>query len=426
MSTTFNTSDGGTQTPVPTGVALADEEALRQVFHLEYSALYAEARAELGDNARALAPKVVEGAFVRAWDARARFRTPAEVHAFLVEDVHHAAARALSRRSAAHRLSGGGKQEAHTIQDESEEDAWKHIMHALHGEAHSPQALAEAAAHSRHEAAEHIKTSTRETPLWIPILFGAVVLMALLGLAAYMTKMSTDAKFARALAQPDIKPIVSIAAQIGNVTLDDGSKVKLAPESKLLVPKGFGPEMRAVKLEGMAEFNVAPGIEQPFNVIAGNTSVVATGTVFTVRSYPGDPEVTVVVSNGSVKVGRGKNMHDVAAGSGVVASDSTARTATVAERDEADAWRTGTIVVNDKPLSQALSQMKRWYGLTILAPNQALLERKTSFRASLDSTRQAIRGIEESTGLQFGYIGQNMAFHEPDSTAKKGTPAKKK
>jgi len=151
MSTTFNASDGGTHTPVPTGVALADEEALRQVFHLEYSALYAEARAELGDNARALAPKVVEGAFVRAWDARARFRTPAEVHAFLVEDVHHAAARALSRRSAAHRLSGGGKQQAHSVQDEPEEEAWQHIMKALHGEAHSPQALAEAARHSRHE-----------------------------------------------------------------------------------------------------------------------------------------------------------------------------------------------------------------------------------------------------------------------------------
>ena len=91
-------SDGGTHTPVPPAVALADEEALRQVFHAEYSALTAEARADLGDDARALAPKVVEGAFVRAWDARARFHTPAEVHEFLVEDVHHAAARALSRR----------------------------------------------------------------------------------------------------------------------------------------------------------------------------------------------------------------------------------------------------------------------------------------------------------------------------------------
>jgi len=424
MSTTFNTSDGGALTPAPNGVALADEESLRQVFHMEYSALYAEARAELGDEARALAPKVVEGAFVRAWDARARFRTPAEVHAFLVEDVHHAAARALSRRSAAHRLSGGGKAQAHAVQDETEDEAWKHIMHALHGEAHSPQALAEAAAHSRHEAAEHIKVSTRETPLWIPLLIGAVVLMGLLGLAAYMTRLSTDAKFARALAQPDLQPVATISAQIGNLTLGDGTKVKLAPESKLTVPKGFGPDMRAVKIEGMAEFNVAKGIEQPFNVFAGNTQVVATGTAFTVSSYPGDSAVTVVVSEGAVRVGKGKHMHDATAGSALVASDTSARTATPAERDAADAWRTGTLVVTDKSLSQALSMIKRWYGSMILAPNQQLLDRKASFRASLDSLRQATAGIEQSTGLQFGWIGQNMAFYEPDKTAAK-KPAKK-
>jgi ferric-dicitrate binding protein FerR (iron transport regulator) len=297
-------------------------------------------------------------------------------------------------------------------------------MHALHGEAHSPQALAEAAAHSRHEAAEHIKVSSRETPLWIPILIGACVLMVLLGLAAYMTRLSTDARFARALAQPDLKPIASISAQIGNVTLDDGSKVKLAPESKLTVPKGFGPDMRAVKLEGMAEFQVAPGIEQPFNVIAGNTSVVATGTAFTVRSYPGDSVVTVVVSSGTVKVGKGKHTHDVTPGSAIAASDTSARVATAAERDEADAWRRGTLVVTDKSLSQALSLIKRWYGSTILAPNQTLLDRKTSFRAPLDSLKVAISGIEQSTGLQFGWIGQNMAFYEPDAKAK--AAAKKK
>src|SRR5215212_11351069 len=128
MSTTFNATDGGAPTPAPTNVALANEEALRQVFLSEYESLYAEARADLGDEARALAPKVVEGSFVRAWDARARFRTPAEVHQFLVEDVHHAAARALSRRAGAHRLSGGGHAGAHAVQDETPDEAWKHIM----------------------------------------------------------------------------------------------------------------------------------------------------------------------------------------------------------------------------------------------------------------------------------------------------------
>jgi DNA-directed RNA polymerase specialized sigma24 family protein len=156
MSTTFDARDGDASQLPPAPIALADEEALHRVFLSEYSALTDEAHADLGDDARALAPKVVEGAFVRAWDARARFRTPEEVHQFLVDDVHHAAARALSRRVSAHRLSGGGHAESHVVNPETPDQAWQHIMHALHGEAHSPKALADAAAHSRHEAAEHI------------------------------------------------------------------------------------------------------------------------------------------------------------------------------------------------------------------------------------------------------------------------------
>ena len=126
-----------------------------------------------------------------------------------------------------------------------------------------------------------------------------------------------------------------------------------------------------------------------------------------------DSSVTVVVSEGSVKVGRLKKLTDVPAGGAVVAKDTMVRQATTAEKEEADAWRTGMLVVNDKPLGHVLNLMKRWYGLTILVPQPKLMERKASFRASLDSTRQAIRGIEATTGLQFGYVGQNMAFTEP-------------
>jgi transmembrane sensor len=423
MSTTFDARDGNAPDAGSPAAALADEETLRRFFLEEYPALTEEARADLGPDARALVSKVVEGAFVRAWDARARFRTPAEVHDFLVEDVHHAAARALSRRAGAHRLSGGGHAGGtHAVRDETSEEAWQHIMKALHGEAHSPKALAEAAAHSRHEAAEHIKDSSKTTSLWILLGVGAVVLAILLGLATVMTRVSEEAKFTRALNAPDVKPIATTFARMGTVTLDDGTKVRLAPESEITVPKLFGPEMRVVRLKGIGEFTVAKGITQPFNVRAGNVSVVATGTAFTVKVAE-DSVVTVVVSEGSVKVGRPKQLTDVAAGGAVVAKDSTVRQATAAEKDEADAWRSGMLVVNDRPLGQVLNLMKRWYGLTILVPQPKLMERKATFRASLDSTRQAIRGIESSTGLQFGYVGQNMAFTE--ATAKPAAPAPK-
>ena len=124
-----------------------------------------------------------------------------------------------------------------------------------------------------------------------------------------------------------------------------------------------------------------------------------------------------------MKVGKPKDLTDVPAGGAVIAKDSVVRQATAAEKEEADSWRTGTLVVNDKPLGQVLNMMKKWYGLTILVPQPQLMERKASFRASLDSTRQAIRGIEASTGLQFGYVGQNMAFTEKTGA---GTPEAKK
>jgi ferric-dicitrate binding protein FerR (iron transport regulator) len=417
MSTTFDARDGNAPEGGSQAVALANEETLRRVFLEEFASLTAEARADLGEDARALVPKVVEGAFVRAWDARARFRTPQEVHQFLVEDVHHAAARALSRRAGAHRLSGGGKQSAHAVQDETPEEAWTHIMHALHGESHSPKALADAAAHSRHEAAEHIKKSAKTVPLWTIAAIGAVVLAFFVVVATVMGRVSEDARVARALNAPDLKPIATTFAKMGMVTLDDGTKVRLAPESDVTVPKMFNTELRAVRLKGTAEFNVAKNEKLPFRVDAGQSTIIATGTAFSAQVRD-DSSVTVVVSEGSVRVGRARAFTDVASGSAVVAKDSVVRQATQAERDEADSWRTGTLVVNDKPLGQVLNLMKRWYGLTILVQNPKLMDRMASFRASLDSSRQAIRGIEESTGLQFGYIGQNMAFHEADTSVK--------
>src|SRR3954463_12995781 len=141
MSTPVSQRDGDAPTPLPPlRTPLSDEAALHDAFVAEYPLLSAEARAELGVEAASLSPKVVEGAFVRAWDARARFRTPAELHQFLIEDVHHAAARALSRRAAAHRFAGHdapqGKQAAHAAGTVDIEQSWAHVVHALHGEPH--------------------------------------------------------------------------------------------------------------------------------------------------------------------------------------------------------------------------------------------------------------------------------------------------
>ena len=424
MSTTFDAREGDGATSSSAQMVLADEESLHRTFLTEYTALTQEARADLGD-AVVLAPKVVEGAFVRAWDARARFRTPAEVHQFLVEDVHHAAARALSRRAGARRLAGHEHADAHATTEITPEEAWKHIQHALHGEEHSPEVLAQQAAASRHGAAEHISHVSEEGSPWKALVFGGVVLAVLLGLAAFMTRMSADARFAKALSAPDVRVVSTTSARIGTVTLDDGSRVKFAPDTKLTIPKAFGPEMRAVKLEGSAVFDVKQGLPNEFRVYAGDATIVAKGTSFTVSAYPGDSTIGVVVNEGSVSVGRAKEMQDVPAGKAVMVTRGAApRAATDLERDEADAWRTGSFAVANRTLGQVLPLLSRWYGLNISAQPQELLERRVTFRASLDSTRQAIRGIEQSANVAFGYAGQNMVFHDASAKSASPEPAK--
>ncbi len=419
MSTSMPPLEPGA-TALPLGGTLADESALRAVFLAEYPTISAEANKELGEHAATLSPKVVEGAFVRAWDARSRLANMDQLHHFLIEDVHHAAARALSRRVAAHRLAGHEEYTPHVHRTEvvDAEQSWARIVHALHGEAHSPQALAAEAAVSRHQAAEHIAGISKDNSLRVALIVGIPAAVIVTGLVLWMNHLGVDSQIANALNAPDVRLVTSQTAQVGNLTLDDGSTVRLAPESKLTIPAKFGPEMRAVKLEGSASINVAKGQSSDLQVRAGDAIIVAKGTSFTVRAYPGDGAVTVAVTEGAVEVRQGTESHPLAAGAALyVPQGAPARPASASERDAADGWRTGVLSITNRPLREVLPQLKRWYGLDVRVQQEKLLTRPVTMRASLDSSRAAIRGIEESTGLQFGYIDQTMVFKEPSAAS---------
>ncbi|MEO8336396.1 MAG: FecR domain-containing protein [bacterium] len=405
----------------PATTALENEDALKRAFLADYAALSAEARADLGDAAVSLATKVVEGAFVRAWDSRANLKTPEELHQFLVADVHHAAARALSRRAAAHRFAAHGTADAKhaTNGDVDPETSWEHIQHALHGEEHSPGTLAAVAAASRHEAADHIgHVGQSSKGAWIAVVAAVVVIAVVIGGIFVMNVVAAKGKVAKAVNDPDGREVVTPAARSGVVELTDGSKVNIAPESKLTIPKDFGPEVRGVKLAGAATFDVAPGLKNEFQVFAKNATIVAKGTSFTVSAYAADSGVTIVVKDGSVEVRRGTEIQQVPAGSAVtVLSADPLRAATTEEKNEATSWSSGTLTINKQPLRTALALIKRWYGFDIVVPKPEYLERPVTLTASMDSSMQAIHAVEASTGLLFGFYGENMAFS--DSADKK-------
>jgi ferric-dicitrate binding protein FerR (iron transport regulator) len=86
------------------------------------------------------------------------------------------------------------------------------------------------------------------------------------------------------------------------VSLEDGTIVTLARNSKIRYPRHFEPKTREVQLEGEAVFNVKRDINRPFFVYSGELVTQVLGTSFKIRSFENAKTIEVQVLTGRVSV----------------------------------------------------------------------------------------------------------------------------
>jgi ferric-dicitrate binding protein FerR (iron transport regulator) len=405
---------------------LADEQALKRAFDANFDTCLASAKSQLGD-APSLAPRVVEVAFLNAWNQRAAFATVDQLNTFLTDEIRHGAARALSRRFSGHRMGamgGGAQAETHTSAEADAAKVWSQIERNIHGEGHSAEAHAAAATAGRHDAASHMK-SVAKSRSWAPaIAIGVVALGVALAGAFYMNRLGEDDAVLAAVSAQGIQPIASSPGQIGSLVLGDGTKMRIGPETKVMIPDGFPTKIRAVKVDGTASFDVATGQELPFRVVAKRFHFIATGTKFVVSAYPNDSGASVHVLEGTVSVKAGKKVSAVTAGQSLVVTSDSMRQPTDAERAEAFGWVDGQISVQHKQLRTVVEALTRWFNYDVKVPDLPLLDRDASFNVPLDSSRLAISQVEQSANVKFAYEGVTKVFR--DATPKVEPPKKKK
>jgi ferric-dicitrate binding protein FerR (iron transport regulator) len=398
---------------------LRDEATLERLFRTHFSSLCDEARDHLGESAASAAPKVVESAFRQAWDDRAHIATEADLTVYLHDMVRRCAARELSRRAAAHHLGGAAPAAAHHATSAPDVDqAWAHLTRHLHPEANRAEAQAYAEK-LRHEAAEHVGDLSKPRSWRIPVALGIVGAALAGGAMWWVTRLGADAAVTRALASSEARPLAAANGRTGTLTLADSTQVMLGAGSKLIVPKFFNEQMRAVKIEGAARFTVAPGNSLPFEIRAGNAAVIATGTTIIVRAYPNDPVVTVRVPEGTAVVKVNEEERSLAAGQSVVIeTNGTMREPTPAELAVGTNWINRRVTVA-RPLRDVVQEINRWYGVDIKVPEIKAHDRPASIDAPLDSLRVAIGQVEKTADVTFGYEGQTMVFRmkKADSTA---------
>ena len=223
----------------------------------------------------------------------------------------------------------------------------------------------------------------RAVPAWAWQAAAALVLVAG-SLAVWTLHRRADSGAVVAMAEA-----VAPVAQRATVALPDGSRVVLAPESRLRWPVGLRGGTRAVSLEGEAYFSVAHDAGRPFVVRAGTVTTRVLGTRFVVRARADEGPVRVVVAEGRVLVRPGAaagaelRRGDVAT---VLAGDRLELRHGVDVDAELD-WTRGRLVFENVAVPEAFARLSRWYGVHLVAGDATLTRRR--FSGTIENLPQA-------------------------------------
>jgi ferric-dicitrate binding protein FerR (iron transport regulator) len=275
-----------------------------------------------------------------------------------------------------------------------------------------------------------VKDLAKKRNYTVPVIIVLVAIAASFGIAKYLNRLGREGGIIAALKANEQNAHQTRDAQIANIVLNDGSTVKVGPQSKLVVADKFGDDMRVIALDGMGEVAVSPGHSAPFEVRAFNAVVDAPAGSLVVRTVDADSSVILEAQGATDSLRVGKVTQALVAGTPMhVAHDGQVSPATPDEVSAAMVLVTDTLSMTKKPLSDAVDALKMWYDTKVYVPDSTLLTRSVTMAAPLSSSVAAIAAIEKSANVKFGYEGQNMVFRDAGKAAetakaKPKTPAK--
>lgn len=197
------------------------------------------------------------------------------------------------------------------------------------------------------------------------------------------TGVTKKADPAVVIVSDNIVRIGNSTSTVREISLKDGSMVRLYPNSELSYLPSFGTNDRKIYLSGKAFFEAAKDRSRPFTVYSRDFSTVALGTSFTVTAWPDADHIEVALHTGRVMIGRRK---DTAAANGKkiylspgqqadwnIGSDIAAvRTITTGRHDDnrsetlSYGGRTGVAIIFDQtPLPDVLDSISQGYGVKL-------------------------------------------------------------
>ncbi len=200
------------------------------------------------------------------------------------------------------------------------------------------------------------------------------------------------------------------------ISLEDGTKIWLNVASTIRYPESFkGKTNREVYLEGEAFFDVAKNKAQPFIVRTQAVQISVLGTTFNVKSYQKDDQIQTALITGKVTI---KSMEDEPK----VVTLSPNQVATyhkdskrIVLNNETDThalagWKDGRLIFDNRPLSEIITALERWYDVRIRVEDEHALRCHFSAKIENLSLKEVLELFKASDGIDYEINGHEVSI----------------
>ena len=200
-----------------------------------------------------------------------------------------------------------------------------------------------------------------------------------------------------------------------SVTLADGTRVVLAPGSRLMEIEPGAAAARSVALEGRAYFDVVTDPDRPFRVTAGGTVTRVLGTKFDVRAYAGTSATEVVVRSGRVAMRPASLAEErgrpLAPGErATIGADGSMVVESGVEVDALIGWTAGDLAFRGTPLRDVVPELEGWFDLQISIADSVLGNRRITATFRGESRDVVLAAVAELVGARVERHGRRVVF----------------
>ena len=212
-------------------------------------------------------------------------------------------------------------------------------------------------------------------------------------------------------AEPTFLVASNNTGNVQNISLPDGTIIKLNNRSRLTYPDKFSSSQREVFLDGEAYFDVAHDKKHPFIVRAGELKIKVLGTKFTVNATSILPKITATLLEGSIDVSNEKG-HLLMKPSQQLTYDAESGKMLLANLNNAEReirWTENVWVLSNTPLLDICQRLERQFNVKFIIMNDELINKSfTGEFGTNESLESILETMKISTSFDYERKGKNI------------------